>query len=297
MRLTPSRGIVAPSVSSGAPLRQNSDAASPTTFSAAIVAVSAGSSRLWGHTRVIDRAVYGTIVVTSVLVGYDGWANLRVLGAVVIILGPVVAMVIGHVFAATLAAYPTLGRRPMRRELLEIVRHESHFLLVCAPQLILLPLLSLVGLSVSDTVRVLIWAGAASLGFWGGLAGQRAGLRWRGIAVGVVTGLAAGGAVLLMQVFLQPGKVVSNGVAAIELTPGRSASRTGSARSRLPPPGSAERRADTRLLACGGPRRQAGSIAAPLPGTKAGPVALGHVPQSSSAAVPGPATRPHCSYS
>ena len=41
---------------------------------------------------VIDRAVYGTIVVTSVLVVYDGWANLKVLGAVAIILGPIVAM-------------------------------------------------------------------------------------------------------------------------------------------------------------------------------------------------------------
>jgi hypothetical protein len=57
-----------------------------------------------GRPRVIDRAVYGTIVVTSVLVVYDGWATLRVLGAVAVILGPVVAMVIGHVFAASLAA-------------------------------------------------------------------------------------------------------------------------------------------------------------------------------------------------
>ena len=53
-----------------------------------------------------------------------------------------------------------------------------------------------------------------------GLAARRAGLRWRGIALGVITGFAAGGAVLLLQVFLQPGKAVSNGVAAIELAPG-----------------------------------------------------------------------------
>jgi hypothetical protein len=205
MRLTPGFGIVA-----------YSDAAISTSFSAAIAAMSTAASRLWGHTRVIDRAVYGTIVVTSVLVVYDGWANVRLLDAITIILGPVVAMVIGHVFATALAAYPTLGRRPTGRELLRIVRHESHFLLVCAPQLTLLLLLSLVGLNLSDTVRVLIWAGAASLGFWGGLAAHRAGLRWRGIALGVITGLAAGGAVLLMQVFLQPGKAVSNGVAAIE---------------------------------------------------------------------------------
>jgi hypothetical protein len=168
----------------------------------------------------IRREVYGTIVVTSVLVVYDGWANLKVLGAVAVVLGPIVAMVIGHVFAASLAAYPKLGRSPRGRELLRIVRHESRFLLVCVPQIVLLLVLKLAGLSLNDSVRVVIWVSAASLGFWGGLAAQRAGLGGRGIALGVITGLAAGGAVLLLQVFLQPGTAVSNGVAAIQPTYG-----------------------------------------------------------------------------
>ena len=38
--------------------------------------------------------MYGTIVVTSVLVVYDGWGHLKLSDAVAIILGPVVAM--GH---------------------------------------------------------------------------------------------------------------------------------------------------------------------------------------------------------
>jgi hypothetical protein len=164
----------------------------------------------------IDRAVYGTIVVTSVLVIYDGWAHLKLSAAVAIILGPVVAMVIGHVFAASLAAYPTLGRRPTERELLVIVRHESRFLLVCVPQIVLLIVLTKAGLGLNTTVRVVIWASAASLGLWGGVAARRAGLGGRGVALGVITGLAAGAAVLLLQVFLQPGQFVSNGVAAIQ---------------------------------------------------------------------------------
>lgn len=168
----------------------------------------------------IGRAVYGTIVVTSVLVVYDGWGNLRVFEAVAIILGPVVAMVIAHVFAASLVAYPRLAGGPKGRELRRIVRHESRFLLVCAPQIVLLLVLTLVGLGLSDAVRVLIWAGAASLGFWGGLAARRAGLRWRGVVLGVIAGLAVGGAVLLVQVFLQPGKALSNGVAWIHLAYG-----------------------------------------------------------------------------
>jgi hypothetical protein len=118
-----------------------------------------------GRPGVIDRAVDGTIVVTSVLVVYDGWANLRVLGAVAIILGPVVAMVIGHVFAASVAAYPALGRRPTKGELLHTVRRESRFLLVCAPQIVVLVVLTLAGVGINETVRVLIWLGPVSLGF------------------------------------------------------------------------------------------------------------------------------------
>jgi len=169
-----------------------------------------------GRPAVIDRAVYGTIVVTSVLVVYDGWAHLKLSDAIAIVLGPVLAMIIGHVFAASLAAYPTLGRRPTERELLVIVRHESRFLLVCVPQIILLVVLTLTGLGLNTSVRVVIWASAASLGFWGGVAARRAGLPGRGVALGVITGLAAGAVVVLLQVFLEPGQAVSNGVAAIQ---------------------------------------------------------------------------------
>jgi hypothetical protein len=153
-----------------------------------------------------------------VLVVYDGWANLKVLGAVAVILGPVLATVTGHIFAASLAAYAELRRRSTKRELLRIVRHESRFLLVCVPQIVLLLALKLAGVSLNDSVRVVIWTSAASLGFWGGVAARRAGLRGPGIALGVMAGFAAGAAVLLVQVFPQPGVTISNGVAAIQLT-------------------------------------------------------------------------------
>jgi len=194
------------------------NAAAQTTFSAQRVPpMSSGVLRTAERPGVIDRAVYGTIVVTSVLVLYDGWANLKVWGAVAVILGPVVAMVIGHVFSASLAAYSAMHRPPTQREVLKIVRQQSRFLFVCLPQIVLLFVLTLAGLSLHDTVVVVIWVSAASLGFWGGLAARRAGLGHRGIALGVLAGLAAGGAVLLLRVFLQPGEVITNGVAAIQI--------------------------------------------------------------------------------
>ena len=167
--------------------------------------------------RVIDPAVYGTIVITSTLVLYDGWANLRALGAVAVILGPLVAMVVGHTFASSLAAYAEQRHRSTRRELVRILVRESRFLFVCVPQIVLLLILKLAGLGLNDSICVVIWASAVSLGFWGGVAAWRAGLRGRGVALAVIAGLAAGGTVLLLQVFLQPGTAVSNGVAAIQL--------------------------------------------------------------------------------
>jgi hypothetical protein len=79
-------------------------------------------------------------------------------------------------------------------------------------------MLRLAGVSLHESVRVVIWTSAASLGFWGGIAARRAGLRGRGIALGVMVGFAVGAAVLLVQVFLQPGTAISNGAAAIQLT-------------------------------------------------------------------------------
>jgi hypothetical protein len=62
--------------------------------------------------------------------------------------------------------------------------------------------LSLAGLSLNDIIQVLIWAGAASLGFWGGVAALRGGLGGWGIALSVLMGFAVGGVVVLFQVAL-----------------------------------------------------------------------------------------------
>lgn len=40
----------------------------------------------------LDRAVYTTITIMSVLIVYDGWKNLKFWAAVGVILGPVLAM-------------------------------------------------------------------------------------------------------------------------------------------------------------------------------------------------------------
>lgn len=162
----------------------------------------------------IGRVVYATITLTSVLIVYDGWSSLKLLDVVGVILGPILAMFIAHIFAANLAEQAALGRRLRGEEWAETIRTESRFLLLAIPPLAILAVSRLAGTSLDTSIRIIIWFGAVSLGFWGGLAGHRAGLRGSRLALAVITGLIVGGAVLVLQVILQPGKAVSGGVAS-----------------------------------------------------------------------------------
>lgn len=153
----------------------------------------------------LDRAIYTTITVMSVLILYDGWQTLKLAAAVGVILGPVLAIFVSHVFAATLAREVELQRRPGRIEAMRIIRTESQFLLLAAPALALLIVLTVAGVSLSHSVQAVIFLEGASLGFWGLVAGRRAGLAGWPLARTVMFGLIVGLLVLALQVFLQPG--------------------------------------------------------------------------------------------
>jgi hypothetical protein len=153
----------------------------------------------------LDRAIYTTITVMSVLIVYDGWQNLKFWAAVAVVLGPVLAMFLSHVFSASLARQAELHKRPGRREQVSIIRTESRFLFLAAPALALLAILTVAGISLSQAIQAVILLEGASLGFWGFIAGQRAGLTGWSLARTVFFGLIIGLLVLALQVFLQPG--------------------------------------------------------------------------------------------
>jgi hypothetical protein len=46
----------------------------------------------------VDRIVYATITMISVLIIYDGWQHLKLIDVTGVIVGPVVAMFLAHVF-------------------------------------------------------------------------------------------------------------------------------------------------------------------------------------------------------
>jgi|SRR5450755_1366735 hypothetical protein len=153
----------------------------------------------------LDRAVYTTITVMSILIVYDGWKNLKLGAAVGVILGPVLAMFVSHVFSASLARQTELHGRPGRSEQMGIIRTELRFLLLAAPALALLIILTAAGVSVGNSIQAVIFLEGASLGYWGFVAGRRAGLAGWPLARTVVFGLIVGLLVLALKVFLQPG--------------------------------------------------------------------------------------------
>lgn len=128
----------------------------------------------------VDRVIYATITLMSVLIIYDGWQQLRFLTVVGAIVGPVLAMFLAHVFSASLAQQLSLGKPVTMAGRMKIVRSESRFLLLCVPPVLLVGVLVPLGVSMSEAIRSVLVLGAGSLGFWGGVAGRRAGLTgWR----------------------------------------------------------------------------------------------------------------------
>lgn len=148
----------------------------------------------------------------AVLIIYDGWQDLRFVDVVLVIVGPVLAMFLSHVFAALLGQQVALGRGATNSERRRIAASESRFLLLAVPPLAILSCLTALGVSLTDAIRTTTVIGALSLGYWSGLAGRRSGLTgWR-LAAAVLAGLVVGGLVLALQVVLQPGKAAAGGV-------------------------------------------------------------------------------------
>jgi hypothetical protein len=95
----------------------------------------------------VDRGIYATITLMSVLIIYDGWQELKFFQVTGVIVGPVIAMFVSHVFSANLSEQLARGRSLTTVERIEIVRSESPFLLLCVPPLLLLGILAFADVS------------------------------------------------------------------------------------------------------------------------------------------------------
>jgi len=153
----------------------------------------------------VDRIIYTTVTLLSVLIIYDGWATLQFWDVVAVVVGPIVAIFLSHVFGAELGTRVALGRPLTGSERRAVVAEESRFLLVTIPPLAILTVLSLAGVSYTGIIRVIVLVGVLSLGFWGAVAGRRAGLTGWSLVASTAFGLGLGCVILVFQALLQPG--------------------------------------------------------------------------------------------
>ena len=83
----------------------------------------------------VDRVIYTTITLLSVLIIFDGWDQLQFWGVVAVIVGPILAIFLSHVFGAALGAGVALGRPLTRHERRAVFLEECRFLLITVPPL------------------------------------------------------------------------------------------------------------------------------------------------------------------
>ncbi|MGW5237610.1 hypothetical protein ACWEOW_01615 [Monashia sp. NPDC004114] len=154
----------------------------------------------------VDRLIYTTITLVSVLIIYDGWNQLTFWGVLAVILGPLLAIFLSHLFGAELGTRVAKGRPLTSRERRAAFVEECRFLVIAVPPVLLLIVLSVAGVSYDHIIRVIVLTGAVSLGVWGAVAGRRAGLTgWRLVA-SAGYGLLLGAVILALQALLQPGQ-------------------------------------------------------------------------------------------
>ncbi len=149
--------------------------------------------------------IYTTVSVMAMLVVYDGWSELNGVGGIVlIVVGPTIALAAAHVFAEVideLVKRDMIDARARRR----LVWEFFEYVVVAVPPLVLLGITSIVlQQPPRDSIKSMLALGVFSLGFWGGLAAWRAGLRWWRLAAATSVGLLIGGSVFLLQILLKP---------------------------------------------------------------------------------------------
>ena len=157
------------------------------------------------HRLSLERLTYATVVLMSVLVVYDGWADLATFGGVAaVIVGPVLALTIAHLWAGAIEDAAELGRPLTAAEWRWQVRDQAHVMLAAVPPLLVLGFGWISPLDALGTIAVLLWTGVLTLIGLTAVAAYRAGLRgWTVVAAAVGGGLV-GLLVISLQIVLKP---------------------------------------------------------------------------------------------
>jgi hypothetical protein len=152
----------------------------------------------------VEPAVYGTVVLLTVLVVAldDGVADIA--DAALIVLGPLIATFAAHLFASVLASVSAERRPPTRARLAALTGHAAQFLLLAPAPLIVVAVVGLTGLGdPDDAVGLVVDLGLAVLVVLGGVGGWRALHRWWAVLAGAVGAGVLGCVVLVLRLVLE----------------------------------------------------------------------------------------------
>lgn len=151
----------------------------------------------------IGRWVYGTVILMTVLVVYADSGPVSFGEAAGVVLAPMIATFLAHLFAHVLAAESAKSGGLNRNELVHLVRSEAQFLLLALAPLAVLLAGALGAFTPPTAVVLILWGGVALLLFVGGLAGRRVGLGWWGTTASAAASATLGLLVLVAQILLK----------------------------------------------------------------------------------------------
>jgi len=153
----------------------------------------------------LERVVYATVVLMSVLAVYDGWAELTsFLGVAIVIVAPLVALGIAHLFSEAIEEHYHLQRALTGAEWRALALDQLTIMVAAVPPLVVLGIGWVSPLDERSTIGLLLWTGVATLVALSLVAASRAGIRgWR-LAVAGLSGGLVGLIVIGLQVLLKP---------------------------------------------------------------------------------------------
>jgi hypothetical protein len=141
----------------------------------------------------------------SVLAVYDGWQDLATFaGVAVVIVGPLLALSLAHLFGDVLHAHAELRRQLTAAEWRQHARDQISWFVAAIPPLVVLAIGWVTPADVLGTIALVLWTGVVTLVVLSGIAAHRAGLRgWRWGAA-TATGGLIGLIVIGLQLLLKP---------------------------------------------------------------------------------------------
>jgi hypothetical protein len=148
------------------------------------------------------RAIYGQILVLSVVAAYSEDRSLstwEVLGAVA---GTLFVFWLAHVYSEALAERMEMDRGLRADEVMRHAHDELPLVIAASPVALILLLGGIGVFSHSTAIDVALWAGIASLAAWEFEIGRRSGFGWWKTLLGVAIGCALGLVIVVLKTLI-----------------------------------------------------------------------------------------------